>query len=49
MSILIKGTDFISKTMEGRKNGLLFLFEITFDYNTDTVIKCMNQVENGSY
>lgn len=49
MHILIKGTDFISKSTEGRKLGLLFVFEITYDYNAALVIKCMNKVENGYY
>lgn len=50
MNVLVKGTQFImAKSLEGRKMGLLFLFEITYDYSTDIVIKCLNQIENGFY
>lgn len=50
MDILVKGTDFISsKSLEGRKMSLLFLFEITFEYDTLLVIKGLNSIENGFF
>lgn len=50
MNVLVKGTQYImNKNLEGRKMGLLFLFQITFDYNTEIIVKCLNQIENGFY
>lgn len=43
MHVLVKGTEFVgAKSLEGRKNGLLFIFEITYDYNTESMVKAMN-------
>lgn len=33
MNLLVQGTNFVmAKSVEGRKNGLLFIFEITNEY-----------------
>lgn len=43
MHVLVKGTEFIAaKSLEGRKTGLLFIFEITYEYNTENMVKAMN-------
>jgi hypothetical protein len=49
MNILIKGTEMISKTAEGRKYGLFFIFEISYDYTAELVVKYINQTENGYF
>ena len=50
MEVLVKGTEFISqKSTEGRKTGLLFIFDICNEYSTETVIKCLSAVRNGFF
>lgn len=48
MEILVKGTNFIAqKGVDGRKMGLLFLFEIMYDYDVGLAIKSINSIQNG--
>lgn len=50
MEIAIKGTDFIfSKNLEGRKTGLIFIFDLAFNYNTSMIVNCMNSIKNGFF
>ena len=50
MEIAIKGTDFIfSKNLEGRKTGLIFIFDLAFNYNTEMIVNCMNSIKNGFF
>ena len=35
--------------MEGRKTGLLFIFEICYKYNTEMVVNCINSISPGFF